>query len=83
MASSRRITRLLPGKVGWGKFQPYARYQKFLNDTSGGYAREYDAGVNYVIDGHNARISLDYASIKGTGNTSATDRFIVGVQLQF
>jgi hypothetical protein len=77
------VAYLLPGKVGWGKFQPYARYQKFLNDTSGGYAREYDAGVNYVIDGHNARISLDYASMKGTGSTGSTDRFIVGVQLQF
>lgn len=73
---------LLPAKVGFGKFQPYARYQKFMNDTTGGYAREYDFGVNYIIDGHNARISLDYASIKGTG-TQSTDRFIVGVQLQF
>lgn len=73
---------LLPAEIGPGKLQPYARYQKFMNDSSGGYAREYDFGVNYVIKGHNARISLDYASLKGTGSKS-TDRFIAGVQLQF
>jgi hypothetical protein len=72
---------LLPGKVGWGKFQPYLRYQRFEPDL-GGFARMIDGGVNYVIDGHNARISLDYANVK-VGSAKSSDRYIVGVQLQF
>ena len=50
---------LFPEKVGIGQFQPYLRYVNHAPETS--TAREvYEAGVNYVIDGHNARINLSY-----------------------
>ena len=52
---------LLPGKVGIGQLQPYVRYT--YNDDSSNSSQdreEYEAGINYIIDGHNARVSLMY-----------------------
>ncbi|HIB62446.1 MAG TPA: hypothetical protein EYO51_04770 [Methylococcaceae bacterium] len=52
---------LLPGKVGIGQLQPYVRYT--YNDEQSGSSQdrdEYEAGINYIIDGHNARVSLMY-----------------------
>ncbi|MGY1490099.1 porin [Methylobacillus pratensis] len=71
--------------VGWGKFQPYARYQRFNADGEVAFnpdVKEYDIGLNYIIDGHNARISTVYTKTK-TENASDIDRFTVGLQLQF
>ncbi|GAB7563201.1 hypothetical protein LG202_12400 [Methylobacillus methanolivorans] len=69
--------------VGWGKFQPYGRYQKFDADgTIGRDQKEYDVGLNYIIDGHNARISTVYTKTKTEG-LSDIDKFTVGLQLQF
>jgi len=73
---------LIPGQVGWGQFQPFFRYQDYDNDLTKKSSKEYDVGVNYVIDGHNARISLDYSKNDGTG-VASFDRFIAGLQLQF
>ncbi|MDB5393153.1 MAG: hypothetical protein JWM91_659 [Rhodospirillales bacterium] len=73
---------LFPQKVGWGQFQPFFRYQSFDADLNRTTSNEYDLGVNYVIDAHNARISLDYSKNDGTG-TQGFDRFIAGIQLQF
>jgi hypothetical protein len=76
------VAYLLPAKVGWGMFQPYGRYQQFEADLLGGKAKKYDVGVNYVIDGHNARVSLEYATTKVTA-TPSTDAVVLGLQLQF
>jgi len=73
---------LIPGKVGWGQFQPFFRYQNFDNSITHISADEYDLGVNYVIKGHNARISLDYSKNEG-GGVADYDRIIAGIQLQF
>jgi hypothetical protein len=48
---------LLPGKIGIGAFQPYVRYTDIEPDHSSS-RDEFEAGVNYIIDGHNARLSL-------------------------
>lgn len=46
-------------KVWIGQFQPYFRYTGvYANESSD--REEYEAGVNYVIDGHNARVSFFY-----------------------
>ena len=88
---------LFPQQVGWGKFQPYARYQKFDQDKItvgtatalfGGKFEQYDIGVNYVIAGPNAKISATYTETKPDDKTplaSNTDlnQFTLGVQLQF
>lgn len=88
---------LFPQKVGWGKFQPTVRYMKFDADSTTGDGvnsvniassdtKQYDLGVNYIIDGHNARLSAVYTKTKtdvaGAADTDL-DKFILGVQLQF
>lgn len=45
--------------VGIGKFQPYVRYTGVYPDGSSD-RDEFEVGLNYIIDGHNARISLFY-----------------------
>jgi len=76
------IDYLIPAKVGWGQFQPFFRYQDFDNDINHGSSRQYDVGVNYVISGHNARISADFTENEGTA-VASYNRVILGVQLQF
>lgn len=50
---------LMPGKVGIGQFQPYTRYTK-NNASSTADSEEWEGGVNYIIDGYNARIGVWY-----------------------
>jgi hypothetical protein len=50
---------LFPQKIGIGLIQPYIRYVNIRPDTSSN-RNSYQAGVNYVIDGHNAVVSLNY-----------------------
>jgi hypothetical protein len=88
---------LFPQEIGIGRFQPYARYTG-LNSQFGGAREEYEIGTNYVISGHNARISAFWRT--GTIGGSSTfngqninygpnsrgqhvDAFIVALQLQY
>ena len=74
---------MFPEKVGWGFVQPYARYSEADPDLAAlGKVKRYDIGANYVIDGHNARISVDYVAAKA-GAGAYNDVFTIGVQLQF
>ena len=88
---------LFPHEIGIGKFQPYGRYTG-LNSQFGGARSEYELGVNYVIAGHNARISTYWrtGNIGGTsqfngqntnyapGSTGQhVDTFVVALQLQY
>ena len=50
---------LIPDKVWIGQFQPYFRYTNVMPSTSSN-RDAYEGGVNYVIDGHNARVSLSW-----------------------
>jgi hypothetical protein len=50
---------LFPQTVGVGQFQPYVRYTGVYPDGSSD-RDEFEVGLNYVVDGHNARISLFY-----------------------
>lgn len=50
---------LFPQKIAIGQFQPFIRYTNTLPEDSSNRAA-YEAGVNYVIDGHNALISLNW-----------------------
>lgn len=76
------VAYLIPAQVGWGKFQPYARYQSFDNDLANTTTKQTDLGVNYVIKGHNARLSLNYGKTEVTA-AADVDTVTVGVQLQF
>ena len=87
---------LFPQEIGIGRFQPYGRYT-FVNSVYKNAADEYEAGVNYVISGHNARISAywrntDYAGIASGNNTLITnangavqhrDSITLALQLQY
>lgn len=68
-------------KVGIGKFQPVVRYQNFDKDFAPD-AEEWSAGTNYVIKGHDARLSAIYSEYKEEG-AETVDKFVAGVQLQF
>jgi hypothetical protein len=79
---------LIPGKIGWGQFQPHFRYQGFneastsaVNPTANNKA-QYDLGVNYVMVGHNARITFVYSHIDVTG-PKEFGQYVIGTQFQF
>ncbi|MEP6935156.1 MAG: hypothetical protein ABI988_14670, partial [Nitrospirota bacterium] len=61
---------LFPQEIGIGKFQPYGRYTG-LNSQFGGAREEFELGVNYIISGHNARISTYWR----TGNIGSSAQF--------
>ncbi len=50
---------MFPQKIGIGLIQPYLRYVN-VNPTGSSNRNSYQTGINYVIDGHNAVISLNY-----------------------
>ncbi len=56
---------LIPGKIGPGQVQPFARYEEWkfasLFDVFDQKLKWIGAGVNYYIDGQNLRITLEYA----------------------
>ncbi|MGY6274341.1 hypothetical protein [Methylomonas sp. MgM2] len=81
---------LFPDKVWIGQFQPYLRYVN-VDPTTSSTRDLYEAGVNYVIDGHNARISLSYQygdhitkglNYKSDATGADVSQFLVGFQWQ-
>lgn len=78
---------LLPDKVWVGQFQPYVRYVN-VDPTRSATRENYEAGLNYIIDSHNAKIMLmyDYGDLmtKGLNYTAtATGSRVSSVQLGF
>ncbi len=79
---------LFPQKVGIGQFQPFLRYVNVSPSTSS--TREvYEAGVNYIIDGHNAKIFASYQygdlltkgiNYKSTATGEDVSQMMVGFQ---
>lgn len=81
---------LIPHKVGIGRFQPYGRFTS-VQPTGSTKREEIEGGVNYVIDGHNARVSAFYQHgdlfTKGLNYAPGAlgqkvDKFTVAFQLQ-
>lgn len=81
---------LLPNKVWIGKFQPYVRYTGIYANNSSD-RDEFELGINYIISGHNARVSLFYQygdlATKGlnyapTATGSNVSSIGIGIQLQ-
>jgi hypothetical protein len=88
---------LFPQEIGIGKFQPYGRYTG-QNGEFSGVREEFELGLNYVIAGHNARISTYWrnGNIGGTstyngqvtnyapGSTGQhIDTWVMALQLQY
>jgi len=64
-------------QIGIGRFQPYFRYQDFQA------ANVLDTGVNYIIRGHNARVSAFWSQADPGFGTEKSNQFKVGTQFQF
>ena len=86
---------LMPNKTSiggiQGQFQPYLRYQNYDRDQtnaagSRGRTDRTEAGINYVIDGFNAKITalwfLD-AEHESTGGADEVDKNTVMLAMQF
>jgi uncharacterized protein YdeI (BOF family) len=65
--------------VGWGKFQPFVRFQKFQPD-SGADDKRTDLGTAYIIDGYNAQLSGYYSHEEKTASSNIN---AVNVAMQF
>ena len=67
-----------------GRLQPHYRYQEYDRsvELAGSRASQWDLGVHYVMDGHNARLTAVYEHLKTIDNDSQ-GIFRLGAQLQF
>jgi len=77
---------LFPTKVGWGQFQPFVRYQKYDRDLSNSTNKGTDIGLNYIINGSNAKLSAVYTKFNDSQKAPAatgTKQVVVGVQFQY
>jgi hypothetical protein len=63
-------------KMGPGRVQPMVRYQHAVAATGGDPTRTVDVGLNYILDGHNARVALAVQNTNPPAGSSST-----GVQL--
>jgi hypothetical protein len=68
---------LFSKEVGIGKFQPFVRYQDFREQSI------LDTGVNYIIRGHNARLSAFWGVFDPGVGTAKSNQFTFGTQFQF
>lgn len=78
---------LIPYRLGWGRMQPLVRYQEFryargLYGQGHPKTRQFDAGANYVLDGHNLRFTFDYVHYTPAQGKKA-DAFLLGMQFQY
>ncbi|MDO9316234.1 MAG: porin [Burkholderiaceae bacterium] len=80
-AYSLGLSYIFDQNIGWGRVQPFTHWQEFDADNDI-KTKQFDLGVNYVIDGYNAQISAYYSKTKVTGGSSL-DKFVAAVQLQF
>ena len=79
------ISYLYPKKIGFGKFQPYFRYEE-NNPTNAASSDSIEFGTNYIISDHMAKLNLSYVS--GDSNASGyagrdVDKFTFGIQVQY
>lgn len=83
---------LFPNEIGIGRFQPYGRYTN-IDPQHSGTRYEWELGTNYVISGHNARISAYWRHGTSQGPFSpnwsagplpeAIDSLHIALQLQY
>lgn len=77
---------LFPQKLAWGQVQPYFRYQKFERTLSNTTNKALDVGVNYIIKGPNAKVSLTYSKFEDSklaAPLNDINQVVLGVQLQY
>jgi hypothetical protein len=87
------VSYLIPGSVGIGnldgRFQPYVRYLDYHHDFGTAAAGAFvfddgiDIGLNYIIDGHNARLTAVWEQRELGAANRTIDAFRIGAQVQF
>lgn len=81
------------GKTGTGYYvlggyqvdswKPHVRYQSFEPDASGSEESDrMDVGVDYILDGHDARISAIYTDNYGNDSSGENSAVTLGMQFQ-
>ncbi|SDK21611.1 short chain amide porin [Methylophilus rhizosphaerae] len=87
-AYSAAVGYLFQQEIGWGKFKPFIRYQKFdadgtttaaTNVRTSADTKQYEIGASYVIAPYNAMITATYGK---TDYSAASDTNFVKVALQ-
>jgi len=74
---------LLPQKLGAGQLQPLVRYQAFETDeTTAVKSNQTDIAINYIIEGHNARLSGVFFTNDPGGGADSYNGFRFGLQFQ-
>jgi hypothetical protein len=68
-------------KLGPGRVQPMFRYQHAVAALGGDPTRTMDFGLNYILDGHNARAGFAVQYINPPGGSSSTG-IQLGIQFQ-
>ncbi len=66
---------LLP-TLGWGRLQPVVRYQHLAPQS------RWEAGLNYVLKGHLARVSAHYYHLEDDAAARGAHGVILGAQIQ-
>jgi len=73
---------LLPGKIGPGRLQPYARYESV--DVQGKSATDFvSVGSSYYFKGHDAKISVDYTLVDAPSDRSSQSLVTLQVAVGF
>jgi hypothetical protein len=72
---------LFGSKLGPGRLQPMFRYQHAEAAAGGGSTNTLDGGLNYILDGHNARAALAVQNVSPPSGSSYTG-IQVGIQIQ-
>ncbi|MDX5325193.1 MAG: porin [Bacteroidota bacterium] len=67
---------LLPSFTGHGRLQPYFTYQNRRIDALDGSADQFGIGANWLINEHNAKISMEYNQNNAVNGTS-TNYFLI------
>lgn len=67
-----------------GKLQFMTRYMEYTSESwNSGQDNQTDFQLNYIMNGHNARISAVWSVYDDHSGTENTDTFTLGTQLQF
>jgi len=72
---------LFASNLGPGRVQPMFRYQHAEAPAGGGSTNTIDGGINYIMDGHNARAALAVQHVSPPGASSYTG-IQLGLQIQ-
>jgi hypothetical protein len=72
---------LFAPKIGFGQVQPMARWQQLTPTGGGDPTRVVDAGLNYIIDGHNTRFAFALQH-RDPPAAQSTTSYQLGIQFQ-